>query len=179
MSKLVNWASGARGHDKRKKPKASDRSLTALCVMCLDLEKNTAFTPCGHFGFDVEFGGLFVFYVWHRVARLSFDKWQTATDKKHEFYLFNGATYKSGQKDAFGSKGREFIFDDGWNSKLQCKKSDGGCWHLRYGHEAPVGGLLEARWNRLQDEDGGRVAVALDDCPEVSTRECKAPLPPK
>ena len=50
---------------------------------------------------DVEFGGLFVFYVWHRVARLSFDKWQTATDKKHEFYLFNGATYKSGQKDAF------------------------------------------------------------------------------
>jgi hypothetical protein len=50
---------------------------------------------------DVEYGGEFVFYVWNRVARLSFDSWQTATEKKHEFYLFNGATYKPGQKDEF------------------------------------------------------------------------------
>jgi hypothetical protein len=50
---------------------------------------------------DVEVGGNFVFYVWHRVARLSFDKWQMATEKKHEFYLFNGATYETGQKDNF------------------------------------------------------------------------------
>jgi hypothetical protein len=47
---------------------------------------------------DVEQGGLFVFYVWHRVTRLSFDKWQTSTEKKHELYLFNGATFKTGQK---------------------------------------------------------------------------------
>ena len=32
----------------------------------------------------LSMGGLPVFYVWHRVTRLSFDKWQTATDKKHE-----------------------------------------------------------------------------------------------
>jgi hypothetical protein len=51
MRKLVNWVSGARGHDQRKKTKASDPSLKALCVMCLDLEKNTAFDKCGHFGF--------------------------------------------------------------------------------------------------------------------------------
>ncbi len=50
---------------------------------------------------DVEQGGLFVFYTWHRVTRLAFDKWQTATEKKHELYLFNGATFKSGQKDTF------------------------------------------------------------------------------
>ena len=50
---------------------------------------------------DVEYGGEFVFYVWNRVARLSFDSWQTSTEKKHEFYLFNGATYKPGQKDEF------------------------------------------------------------------------------
>ena len=46
-------------------------------------------------------GGLFVFFMWHRVARFAFDKWQTATEKKHELYLFNGATFKSGQKDTF------------------------------------------------------------------------------
>jgi hypothetical protein len=51
MSKLVNWVSGARGHHQRKKTKASDPSLKDLCVMCLDLEKNTAFDQCGHFGF--------------------------------------------------------------------------------------------------------------------------------
>ena len=50
---------------------------------------------------DVEVGGLFVFYIWHRVARLSFDKWQMGTEKKYEFYLFNGAIYKSGRKDQF------------------------------------------------------------------------------
>jgi hypothetical protein len=51
MRKLVNWVSGAGDHDRRKKTKASDPSLKALCVMCLDLEKNTAFDKCGHFGF--------------------------------------------------------------------------------------------------------------------------------
>ena len=50
---------------------------------------------------DVEQGGLFVFYVWSRVTRLSFDKWQTATEKKHELFLFNGSTFKSGQKETF------------------------------------------------------------------------------
>ena len=51
MRKLVNWVSGARGHDQRNKTKAGDPSLKDLCVMCLDLEKNTAFYKCGHFGF--------------------------------------------------------------------------------------------------------------------------------
>jgi hypothetical protein len=51
MRKLVNWVNGARGHDQREKTKASDPSLKDLCVMCLDLEKNTAFYRCGHFGF--------------------------------------------------------------------------------------------------------------------------------
>ena len=46
---------------------------------------------------DVEFGGKFVFYIWNRVARLAFDKWIIG-EKKHEFYLFNGATYDVGQK---------------------------------------------------------------------------------
>ena len=53
---------------------------------------------------DVQEAGLFVFYVWHRVARFSFNKWQTGAEKKHEFYFFNGATYEMGKKDPFVNK---------------------------------------------------------------------------
>jgi phage/plasmid-associated DNA primase len=53
---------------------------------------------------DVQEAGLFVFYIWHRVARFSFNKWQTGTEKKHEFYYFNGATFEMGKKDPFINK---------------------------------------------------------------------------
>jgi hypothetical protein len=54
--------------------------------------------------YDVEFGGEFVFHVWRRVARQSLDKWQTGTEKTHELFLFNGATFGSGQKGTFTMK---------------------------------------------------------------------------
>jgi hypothetical protein len=77
-------------------PKAAEAMLRALETLEYRRSDGKVGSYC-----DVEQGGLFVFYVWHRVTRLSFDKWQTATDKKHELYLFNGATFKTGQKDTF------------------------------------------------------------------------------
>jgi hypothetical protein len=53
---------------------------------------------------DVQEAGLFVFYVWHRVARFSFNKWQTGTEKRHEFYYFDGATFEMGKKEPFTNK---------------------------------------------------------------------------
>ena len=77
-------------------PKAAEAMLRALETLEYRRGDGKVGSYC-----DVEQGGLFVFYVWHRVTRLSFDKWQTATDKKHELFLFNGATFESGQKETF------------------------------------------------------------------------------
>jgi hypothetical protein len=77
-------------------PNAAEAMLTVLDHMEHRKSNGRIGTLC-----DVQKGGLFVFYVWHRVARFAFDKWQTATEKRHEFYMFNGATFKSGQKDTF------------------------------------------------------------------------------
>jgi hypothetical protein len=76
--------------------KAADAMLKALETLEYIRSDGKVVSYC-----DVEQGGLFVFYVWHRVTRLSYDKWQTAADKKHELFLFNGATFESGQKETF------------------------------------------------------------------------------
>ena len=76
-------------------PNAAENLLKALDTLVYVEADGT------HGGYtDVVFGGKFVFYVWNRVARLAFDKWMIG-EKKHEFYLFNGATYDVGQKDNF------------------------------------------------------------------------------
>jgi hypothetical protein len=51
MRKIMKFVSGALGPARREKPEPSDQSCASLCVTCKSREKNTAFTPCGHFGF--------------------------------------------------------------------------------------------------------------------------------
>jgi hypothetical protein len=41
--------------------------------------------------------GLFLYYVWRRVARFGYDRTQSSAAHQWTFYLFNGATYERGQ----------------------------------------------------------------------------------
>ena len=68
------------------------KALDTLVYVCADGTQN-GYT-------DVEYGGEFVFYVWHRVARFSFTDWGPL-EKRHEFFLFNGSTFEAGHKDEF------------------------------------------------------------------------------
>ena len=49
--------------------------------------------------------GMFVFYIWRRIARYGFDKTHQWT-----FYLFNGATYVRGQWDRISIRAKEHIY---------------------------------------------------------------------
>jgi hypothetical protein len=68
------------------------KALDTLVYVCADGTQN-GYT-------DVEYGGEFVFYVWHRVARFSFTD-RGPLEKRHEFLLFNGSTFEAGHKDEF------------------------------------------------------------------------------
>jgi phage/plasmid-associated DNA primase len=41
--------------------------------------------------------GMFLYYIWRRVARYGFDRTQSSETHQWMFYLFNGATYERGQ----------------------------------------------------------------------------------
>jgi hypothetical protein len=51
--------------------------------------------------------GLFVYYIWRRVARYGFDKTQSSEAHQWTFYLFNGATYERGQWKAMKDNAKE------------------------------------------------------------------------
>jgi hypothetical protein len=54
--------------------------------------------------------GMFVFYIWRRIARYGFDKTQSSQAHQWTFYLFNGATYVRGQWDRISIRAKEHIY---------------------------------------------------------------------
>ena len=53
--------------------------------------------------------GLFLYYVWRRVARYGFDRTQSSESHQWTFYLFNGATYERGQFEQLESKAKRHM----------------------------------------------------------------------
>jgi hypothetical protein len=53
--------------------------------------------------------GLFVYFIWRRVARYGFDKTQSSESHQWTMYLFNGATYERGQWKALKDETKQHI----------------------------------------------------------------------
>ena len=53
--------------------------------------------------------GLFLYYIWRRIARYGFDGSQQSDAAQWTFYLFNGATYERGQWDQFAIEAEEHL----------------------------------------------------------------------
>ena len=53
--------------------------------------------------------GLFLYYIWRRVARYGFDKTQSSEAHQWMLYLFNGATYERGQWKALKDDAKQHI----------------------------------------------------------------------
>jgi hypothetical protein len=53
--------------------------------------------------------GLFLYYVWRRVARFGYDRTQSSAAHQWTFYLFNGATYERGQLEQLHIKAEEHL----------------------------------------------------------------------
>jgi hypothetical protein len=53
--------------------------------------------------------GLFLYYIWRRIARYGFDASQQSDTAQWTFYLFNGATYERGQWDQFAIEAEEHL----------------------------------------------------------------------
>ena len=53
--------------------------------------------------------GLFLYYVWRRVARYGFDRTQSSAAHQWTFYLFNGATYERGQFEQLEIKAKRHM----------------------------------------------------------------------
>jgi hypothetical protein len=53
--------------------------------------------------------GMFIFYIWRRVARYGFDDTQSSAAHQWTFYLFNGATYERGQLDRIAMRAERHL----------------------------------------------------------------------
>jgi hypothetical protein len=53
--------------------------------------------------------GLFLYFVWRRVARYGFDRTQSSAAHQWTFYLFNGATYERGQFEQLEIKAKRHM----------------------------------------------------------------------
>ena len=54
--------------------------------------------------------GMFIFYIWRRVARYGFDDTQSSAAHQWTFYLFNGATYERGQWERIAIRVKKHIY---------------------------------------------------------------------
>jgi hypothetical protein len=85
-------------------PKAAEHMLAVLDY-CERLDKHGKVQSLSNF----EDLGLFLYYVWRRVARFGFDKTQSSESHQWTFYLFNGATYERGQFEQLHIKAKEHM----------------------------------------------------------------------
>ena len=53
--------------------------------------------------------GLFLYFIWRRVARYGFDRTQSSAAHQWMFYLFNGATYERGQWEQLTIRARDHL----------------------------------------------------------------------
>jgi hypothetical protein len=99
-------------------PKAADRMLNVL-DFCERLDEHGKVQSLPNFP-DL---GLFLYYVWRRVARYGFDKTQSSESHQWTFYLFNGATYERGQLEQLHIKAEEHLREivDALASNVQLK----------------------------------------------------------
>jgi hypothetical protein len=67
--------------------------------------------------------GLFLYYVWRRVARFGYDRTQSSAAHQWTFYLFNGATYERGQLEQLHIQAEEHLREivDALASNVQLK----------------------------------------------------------
>ena len=85
-------------------PKAAEHMLDVLDY-CERLDEHGKVQSLANF----EDLGLFLYYVWRRVARYGFDKTQSSESHQWTFYLFNGATYERGQFEQLHIKAKEHM----------------------------------------------------------------------
>ena len=53
--------------------------------------------------------GLFLYFIWRRVARYGFDRTQSSAAHQWMFYLFNGATYERGQWEQLTIRAKDHL----------------------------------------------------------------------
>jgi hypothetical protein len=85
-------------------PKAAEHMLAVLDY-CERLDEHGKVQSLSNF----EDLGLFLYYVWRRVARYGFDRTQSSAAHQWTFYLFNGATYERGQFEQLHIKAKEHV----------------------------------------------------------------------
>jgi hypothetical protein len=85
-------------------PKAAEHMLAVLDY-CDRLDEHGKVQSLSNF----EDLGLFLYYVWRRVARYGFDRTQSSAAHQWTFYLFNGATYERGQFEQLHIKAKEHV----------------------------------------------------------------------
>jgi hypothetical protein len=85
-------------------PKAAEHML-AFLDYCERLDEHGKVQSLSNF----EDLGLFLYYVWRRVARYGFDRTQSSAAHQWTFYLFNGATYERGQFEQLHIKAKEHV----------------------------------------------------------------------
>jgi hypothetical protein len=85
-------------------PKAAEHMLAVLDY-CERLDEHGKVQSLSNF----EDLGLFLYYVWRRVARFGYDRTQSSAAHQWTFYLFNGATYERGQLEQLHIKAKEHV----------------------------------------------------------------------
>jgi phage/plasmid-associated DNA primase len=85
-------------------PLAADALLTVLDY-CERRDSNNRVHSLG----NIAHMGLFLYYIWRRIARYGFDSSQQSDSTQWTFYLFNGATYERGQWDQFAIEAEEHL----------------------------------------------------------------------
>ena len=82
--------------------------------------------------------GMFIFYIWRRVARYGYDDTQSSAAHQWTFYLFNGATYVRGQWERIAIRAEEHIHAvlrqllDGPSLKARAESAFGRCYSSDY-----------------------------------------------
>jgi hypothetical protein len=85
-------------------PKAAEHMLAVLDY-CERLDSHGKVQSLANF----EDMGLFLYFVWRRVARFGYDRTQSSAAHQWTFYLFNGATYERGQFEQLEIKAKRHM----------------------------------------------------------------------